>query len=139
MAEAKGKAERAAAKVTKLPRSGKPRKCGPIKAGGLAGAALREQLAAAPHVIVFSDGKSELTMFQPVRVEGADAWMTVGAGTMLRQPILVQGGGAHEKPPVIRGFGLFSEEGDQIAWSELPGPIHVAAGSEVKIDRSIIF
>lgn len=138
MAEAKGKAERRAAKLTKLPRSAKARKCGPVKDQPDRNA-LFEKIGAGALVVVFSNGKHELTGFEPVRVQGADAWATVGSRVMLKEPILLKGLGPQEAEPMLRGFGLFEEDGDQIAWSALPDPIRVPAGGEIRIDRSIIF
>lgn len=93
-------------------------------------AALRD----APHSVAFSDGAQEITSLAPI-VAAGKAWTVLPTGVMLIEPIMV----SPDRPVEIAGFGLFDDDGKQIAYAPLATVIRVAPGQQVKLDRQIIF
>lgn len=93
-------------------------------------AALRD----APHSVAFSDGAQEITSLAPI-VAAGKAWTVLPTGVMLIEPIMV----SPDRPVEIAGFGLFDDDGKQIAYAALATVIRVAPGQQVKLDRQIIF
>jgi hypothetical protein len=118
--EALAALDKATATVTTKAKSSKPAKVGPLKTDPTP-VELAEMLAGTVTVRA-SDGKSELTDFPPVEVNGASNWMTLGGGRY-----------------VLAKDIDFTPEGKQIAWGALPDPIRLVPGQQNRLNRAIIF
>lgn len=127
-------AKSAKSKVTVAPKAPKLRGAGPIDKP-VDSDGLLKAVQDRPHVLVFSDGETELAALDAVMVQGASAWRRRGRGVLLTEPVRI-------KPNVtveLAGFALFDARGKQVAWGSLSQPIRIAAGQEVKLDNQVLF
>jgi len=121
--------------VTRGAKAPKPRKLGPagVKTT-LNGSELRDRLLTEPHVVAFSDGETEIAVLEPLVLQ-PDAWTQTVAGMVLTTRVEI----APDRAIEIAGFALIDAKGQQIAWSQLASPIKVAPGTQLRLDRQIIF
>lgn len=121
--------------VTRGAKPAKPRKLGPIDdKDRVSGDDLLTALREAPHSVAFSDGKAEIAVLEPLIVQG-DAWTDSPAGILLDKRVDI----APDRAITIAGFALIDPDGKQIGWSPLAQPIPVAPGTQLRLDRQIIF
>ncbi|WP_374650319.1 RyR domain-containing protein [Rhizorhabdus sp.] len=126
----------APARTRGKPRAEKRRACGPMDR--VDKATLGELIQSAAHEVVFSDGQSEIAGLEPVMAK-PDAWLRHANGWLFGESVLVDGPQRGAAPFVVAGFGLFDEEGEQVAYSPLHEPVTVAPGSITEFRRTIIF
>lgn len=128
------KAEQKASVTTKAHKAPKARVAGPIK-DALTGNELRELLRDGAVEIVFSDGKKEIAGLPALQVAGP-AWSELSGGRLvLREAQTIKA----DRTVDLAGFALFDDEGTQIGWCELPSPMPLSAGMQVRLDRQILF
>lgn len=134
---------RAEAEVLKAEKSPAMRKIGrmgmPADADGRKelDALIAAALDAGPVSIAFSDGKREIRELAPLIVSGG-AWRKTPRGQVLDAEPLLDPGKTDKPELSIAGFGLLNEQGDQIAWHQLPEPIRIAGGTRMKLPRGTI-
>lgn len=128
------KAEQKASVAPKAQKAPKARAAGPIK-DPVIGVELRELLRESAVEIVFSDGKKEIAGLPALQVAGP-AWGELsGDRLVLREAQTIKA----DRTVDLAGFALFDADGVQIGWCELPNPIPLSAGMQVRLDRQILF
>lgn len=100
---------------------------------------LGERVSAGEAVqIVFSDGKRELMDIAPIVVSGP-AFDVSPARLMLREAVNVSAAGTAGRELQVSSLALFDDDGEQLAFAELPMPLTISPGRTYRLDRQIQF